>query len=122
MPREKAQAAPTARPKVPMRRERGGLPCSSDEAGVMLVERRGRSPTLGASQLATGGAPILDGRRQPSCGGTSRMTRECQVRMCVQVRLACSAGDSPAGGKSQSPVVRIAEGMETEPTKPIDKI
>ena len=22
--------------------ERGGLPCSSDEAGVMLVERRGR--------------------------------------------------------------------------------
>jgi hypothetical protein len=34
---------------------------------------------LGASQLATGGAPILDGRRQPSCGGTSRMTRECQV-------------------------------------------
>src|SRR6202011_1143650 len=36
----------------------------------------------GASQLATGGAPILDGRRQPSCGGTSRMTRECQVRIC----------------------------------------
>jgi integrase len=27
---------------------------------------------------------ILDGRRQPSFGGTSRMTRECQVRMCVQ--------------------------------------
>ena len=25
-------------------------------------------------------------------------------------------------GKSQSPVVRIAEEMETEPTKPIDKI
>src|SRR6202011_367911 len=36
----------------------------------------------GASQLATGGAPILDGRRQPSCGGTSWMTRECQVRIC----------------------------------------
>ena len=52
--------------------ERGGLPCSSAEADVMLVERRG------ASQLATGGAPILDGRRQPSCDGTSRMTRECQ--------------------------------------------
>src|SRR5271165_771016 len=40
--------------------ERGGLPCSSAEAGVMLVERR--SSPLGASQLATGGAPILDGR------------------------------------------------------------
>jgi hypothetical protein len=26
--------------------------------------------------------PIFNGRRQPSCGGTSRMTRECQVRIC----------------------------------------
>src|SRR5215469_11783627 len=40
---------------------------------------------------------------------------------CVQVRLACSAGQS-CRGKSQSPVVRIAEEMETEPSKPIDKI
>jgi hypothetical protein len=24
---------------------------------------------------------IFNGRRQPSCGGTSRMTRECQVRI-----------------------------------------
>jgi hypothetical protein len=40
---------------------------------------------LGASQLATGGAPILDGRRQPSCGGTSRMTREYQVRICERL-------------------------------------
>ena len=24
----------------------------------------------------------FNGRRQPSCGGTSRMTRECQVRIC----------------------------------------
>jgi hypothetical protein len=36
---------------------------------------------LGVSQLATGGAPILNGRRQPSFGGTSRMTRECHVRI-----------------------------------------
>ena len=26
-----------------------------------------------------------DGRRQPSCGGTSRMTRECQVRICERL-------------------------------------
>jgi len=37
------------------------------------------------SQLATGGAPILDGRRRPSFGGTSRMTRECQVRICERL-------------------------------------
>ena len=49
-----------------------GLPRSSDEAGIMLVERRGRviavelGPTGGA-----GGARRFSGRRQPSRGGTS---------------------------------------------------
>ena len=28
---------------------------------------------------------MLDGRRQPSRGGTSRMTRECQVRFCERL-------------------------------------
>ena len=37
--------------------ERGGLPCSSDEAGVMLAERRGSSP-LSLGQLGqTGRSP-----------------------------------------------------------------
>jgi|SRR3984893_358916 hypothetical protein len=67
--------------------ERGGLPRSSDEAGVMLVERRGRVIAIGAGQLAsdqTGNEknPIYNGRRQPSCDGTSRMMREYQVRFC----------------------------------------
>src|SRR5215216_941837 len=35
--------------------ERGGLPCSSDEAGVMLVERRGQAIAIGSGQPATGG-------------------------------------------------------------------
>jgi hypothetical protein len=26
-----------------------------------------------------------NGRRQPSCDGTSRMTRECQVRICERL-------------------------------------
>src|SRR3972149_4274400 len=34
--------------------ERGGLPRSSDEAGVMLVERRGRVIDVGSGQPATG--------------------------------------------------------------------
>ena len=29
--------------------------------------------------------PMFNGRRQPSCGGTSRMTRECQVRICERL-------------------------------------
>src|SRR6202051_4270785 len=36
--------------------ERGGPPRSSDEAGVMLVERRGRVIDVGSGQPATGGA------------------------------------------------------------------
>ena len=28
---------------------------------------------------------MSNGRRQPSCGGTSRMTRECQVRFCERL-------------------------------------
>src|ERR1700682_3708113 len=85
MPREKAQAAPTARPKVLMRRRGADCPVVVLKRGNARGAKGGRPPTLGASQLATGGAPILDGRRQPSRGGTSRMTRECQVRICERL-------------------------------------
>jgi hypothetical protein len=43
------------------------------------------------------------------------------VRLCVQRRLACSAGVSPAGVKVRSPVARIAGWRETKTLKPIDK-
>jgi hypothetical protein len=64
--------------------ERDGLPRSSDEAGVMLVERRGRVIDIGSGQLRSGNgrrrSPMNNGRRQPSRGGTSRMNREVHVR------------------------------------------
>jgi len=41
--------------------------------------------------------------------------------MCVQRRLVCSAGVSPAGVKVRSPVVWIAGWRETKTLKPIDK-
>ena len=63
--------------------ERGGLPCSSAEAGVMLVERRGQVIAFEIGSTGNGRNPIFDGRRQPSCGGTSRMPRECQVRISL---------------------------------------
>src|SRR6516225_3914288 len=81
----KGTSSETVRPKVPMRRV--GADCSviARKRGNARGAKGGRSPTLGVSQLATGGAPILDGRRQPSFGGTSRMTRECQVRICERL-------------------------------------
>jgi hypothetical protein len=97
------------RPKVPMRQAGAdssvvvmtrGMPVERRE-GVTRIEIRG--------QRETGGARGFDGRRQPSVGGTSRMTGDCHVRLCVQERQACSAGDKPAGAKVRRPVVRIAE-------------
>src|SRR5882762_10591677 len=61
---------------------RGGLLPSSDEAGVMPVERRERAIAIWLGSTGNGRNPMFNGRRQPSCGGTSRMTRECQVRFC----------------------------------------
>src|SRR5262249_3703675 len=81
MLREKAEAAPTARPKVPMRRL--GAHC------LVVVMKRGNA--RGAKGVGhqrwigstgNGRNPIINGRRQPSLGGTSRMMREYHVRIC----------------------------------------
>src|SRR5438477_7632299 len=61
---------------------RGGLFRSSDEADVMPAERRERAIAIWPGSTGNGKNPMFNGRRQPSCGGTSRMTRECQVRFC----------------------------------------
>ena len=45
-----------------------------------------------------------------------------QDRLCVQPRLACSAGDSPAGARIRSPVAWIAGRRETKFLKPIDRV
>jgi len=50
---------------------------------------------------------------QPSAGNLHAGLR-------VQLRLACSTGDSPVGVKARSPVARIAGWRETEILKPID--
>jgi hypothetical protein len=42
------------------------------------------------------------------------------VRLRVQRRLACSAGDKPAGVKVRNPVAWIAGWRETKTLKPID--
>ncbi len=61
---------------------RGGLLCSSDEAGVMPVERREQAIAIGLWSTGNGRNLMLNGRRQPSCDGTSRMMREHHVRFC----------------------------------------
>jgi hypothetical protein len=53
----------------------------------MPVERREAGTESEAGQRVTGGTPRLDGRRQLSTGGTSRMTRERPVRFCEGLRV-----------------------------------
>src|SRR5271165_5106722 len=57
----------------------------SDEAGVTLVKRRERVIAIWLGSTGNGRNPMFNGRRQPSRGGTSRMTRECQVRFCERL-------------------------------------
>jgi hypothetical protein len=49
------------------------------------VERRGQAIAFEIGSTGDGRNLIFNGRRQPSCGGTSRMTRECQVRICERL-------------------------------------
>ncbi|MCJ7600094.1 MAG: hypothetical protein MUO63_01175, partial [Desulfobulbaceae bacterium] len=42
------------------------------------------------------------------------------ARLCVQRRLACSAGDRPAGERVRNPVAWIAGWRVTNTLKPID--
>jgi hypothetical protein len=43
---------------------------------------------------------MFKGRRQPSCDGTSRMTRECQVRICERLGVKFP-------GPTRQPLLRL---------------
>src|ERR1700726_2580303 len=62
----------------------------------MPVERRERVIAIWLGSTGNGRNPMFNGRRQPSRGGTSRMTRECQVRFCERFPRAYSAFASKA--------------------------
>ncbi len=49
------------------------------------------------------------------------MSREIHVRLCVQLRLVCSAGVSPARVRIRSSIAWMAGIRETDYLKPIDK-
>ena len=84
MPREKAQVATTTRPKVPMRRL--GADCL-----VVVMKRGNARGAKGAGHrhwrgsTGNGRNPLINGRRQPSCDGTSRISREAYVRFCERL-------------------------------------
>src|SRR5215472_8019656 len=52
---------------------------------------------------------VIDGRRQPSAGGTSRMTRECHVRICEGL-----GAKFPGATRRQYPFGPAASPSETQ--------
>jgi hypothetical protein len=48
----------------------------------MADEQRGQVIAIGVGSTGNGTSPTINGRRQPSRGGTSRMNREVHVRLC----------------------------------------
>src|ERR1700681_4077822 len=68
----------------------------------MPVEQREQVTHVRWSQRATGGTPCLDGRRQPSLGGTSRMNREVHVRICGGLGVKFPGSTRPAGVDGQT--------------------
>ena len=85
MPREKAQAVTAARPKVPMRRLGAHCPVVAMKRGNARGAKVGHQRWIGSTGVGSTGSGrnrIINGRRQPSHGGTSRMMREYHVRIC----------------------------------------
>src|SRR5262249_31207010 len=62
----------------------------------MPVERRERVIAIGIGSTGNGKNPIIDGRRQPSCGDTSRMNREVHVRFCEGLGVEFPGPTRPA--------------------------
>ena len=69
----------------------------------MLVERRGQVTDVGSEPTGNGRSfKILDGRRQPSCGGTSRMMREYHVRICERLGVKFPGPTRQRCGKAET--------------------
>ena len=60
----------------------------------MPVERREQVIAIWIGSTGNGRNPIINGRRQPSCDGTSRMNREVHVRICERLGVKCPGSNS----------------------------
>src|SRR4029077_11082923 len=74
---------------------RGGLLRSSDEASVMLVERREQAIAIWIGSTGNGRNPIVNGRRQPSCDDTSRMNSFVSLSPASSACTKCVVRSSP---------------------------
>jgi len=65
---------------------------------------KGAGQAIVIGSTGNGRNPMFNGTRQPSCGGTSRMTRECQVRICERLGVNSPGLLGKSGGRSMSAI------------------
>src|SRR5258708_9816886 len=104
----KAQAAPTAKPKVPMGWLGGdGLVVGGKRDNARRAKGAGHRRWIGSTDVGStdsGRSLMLNGRRQPSCGDTSRMNREVHVRFCEGLGVKFPGATRPRLPRSGRPV------------------
>jgi len=74
----------------------------------MPAERREWAIVFEIGSTGNGRNPVINGRRQPSRGGTSRMNREVQVRICERLGVKFPGRYVRSGRKLTQPLTRIA--------------
>src|ERR1700724_2421264 len=87
----------------------------------MPVERRGWVIAFEIGSTGNGRNPIFNGRRQPSCGGTSRMTRECQVRICERLGVKFPGPTRPFPAKLTQNVLIASSAGRNNPLLVLDR-
>src|SRR5262245_3940872 len=111
MPREKAQAAPIARPKVAMRRL--GADCSvvvTKRGNARGAKGAGHRHELGSTGSYREEPECFSGRRQPSCDGTSDIAVDgAQGNTCFACEIATSRNFIGVGSMSRkTPSLRVS--------------
>jgi hypothetical protein len=73
----------------------------------MPAERRGQVIAFEIGSTGNGRNPMFNGRRQPSRGDTSRMTRECQVRICERLGVQFPGPTRPQQARAYAVVCSV---------------
>jgi len=115
----KGASGETMRPKVPMR-------CPGADCSIVALNRGNARGAKGAGHprwdpFWVNGQPEeltgLDGRRQPSTGGTSRISRETYVRICERLGVRFPGSTRRPQHGSWHPTTRTLD-WSTYPLKP----
>src|SRR5215813_6161784 len=80
----------------------------------MPAERRGQVIAVEIGSTGNGRNPTINGGRQPSCGDTSRMNREVNVRICERLGVKLPGATRPAHPTAEWLANQLTEACDWE--------